>query len=289
MNRIVSIDDLSASSIQRILELSQAYLKAVKSGEIHQVLKGKTIANLFFEDSTRTRISFEMAEKRLGAEVLNFSPSNSSIKKGETLLDTLQNILRMKVDLVVVRHSQSGTAHFINQKTGIPVINAGDGINEHPTQALLDLFTIQRRGILSEDLLIELRGDIRHSRVAGSALKLWNKMGIEFTCNSPSTANRKQFTEQVKNQNRNPNLIYNLRIQKERQQKELIPGNQEYHKYFGTKGSLITNQIFLMHPGPVNRGVEMDSVAMSHSNSLILDQVESGLSVRMACLVYLLT
>jgi aspartate carbamoyltransferase catalytic subunit len=287
MKNLVSIDDLTVEDIEQLLNQTIIYLKGRESGiPTEPVLRGKTIANLFFEDSTRTRISFELAEKRLGAEIINFSASSSSLKKGETLNDTVSNLLKMKVDLIVVRHHMSGTAHFIARKTGIPVINAGDGTNEHPTQALLDFITLRRNGLPSEEIKIQLRGDILHSRVAGSGIKLWKKLNIPFQTIRPETVARNTLETSQKFQN--PNVLYNLRIQKERQHKELIPGNEEYHQFFGVKGAFIPEDTFIMHPGPINRGVELDSEATNIDKSLILDQVETGVALRMACLNFLL-
>ena len=288
---LVSIDNLSKEDIKTLYSLTTNYLECLRSRtDFHHTLKGKSVAILFFEDSTRTRISFELAVKRLGAEVINFSANASSLKKGETLNDTLQNLLMMKVDLIVVRHQHSGTARFFAKKTSVPVINAGDGTNEHPTQALLDLFTMYQNGYTDESLLIELRGDILHSRVAGSALKLWKKLNISFDCQSPETTSRNFLTESRMNDGKNKrhNLIYNLRIQKERQFKELIPGLTEYHEFFGLKGKDIPEKIQVMHPGPINRGVEMDTEAADHSQSLVLQQVEMGVALRMACMTFLL-
>lgn len=284
---IVSIDDLSYQDVNTLYDQTVEYLEQLRIRKTPEpVLRGKTIANLFFEDSTRTRISFELAEKRLGADILNFSAAASSLKKGESLDDTVQNLLKMKVDLIVVRHHMSGTAHFIAGKSGIPVINAGDGTNEHPTQALLDLFTLKMSGLNTDEIKIQIRGDLLHSRVAGSGIKLWKKVGIQHEPISPETVSRNKLGGETKNLN--PTVLYNLRIQKERQHKELIPGNKEYHQFFGIKGETVQPGTFVMHPGPINRGLEMDSQATQLNHSLILNQVETGVALRMACLKFLL-
>jgi aspartate carbamoyltransferase catalytic subunit len=250
-------------------------------------LKEITVANIFFEDSTRTRLSFELAQKRLSADVVNFSASSSSLKKGETLNDTIQNLLRMKIDIIVIRHKLSGTANYVSQKTGIPVINAGDGTNEHPTQALLDLFTLWKNGYKNEDLQILLKGDVIHSRVAGSSMKLWNKLGIKYTVFGPNTVQKKLKYGNLTQELNKINVIYNLRIQKERQDKELLPSLEEYNEFFGTKNSSEIENMTIMHPGPINRGVELDSEIADNPKSLILDQVEMGVALRMA-ITYLL-
>lgn len=252
-------------------------------------LKDYTVANLFFEDSTRTRVSFELAEKRLSADSISFSAGSSSVKKGETLRDTVRNLVSMKIDLIVIRHNVSGAAHFVSSQTGLPVINAGDGTNEHPTQALLDLFTLYDQGLGNKDIRIGLMGDILHSRVAGSSIKLWQKLGIRFEIFCPKTVHRKLGGGKIMTHRdlSKFNVLYNLRIQKERQNIEFIPGEQEYHQFFGIKESdLIPNQ-FIMHPGPINRGVELDSSSADSNNSLILEQVKTGVSLRMAVLYML--
>jgi aspartate carbamoyltransferase catalytic subunit len=252
-------------------------------------LKETTIGNLFFEDSTRTRTSFELAEKRLGADVVNFSGSGSSVKKGESLIDTVKNLLRMKIDMIVMRHRYSGAAAFVYEQTKIPIINAGDGTNEHPTQALLDLFTLWNRGIRTEEMNIALLGDIQHSRVAGSLEKIFLKLNIKYKKFGPNTVQR-QFSPGYKATNfdsQEYNILYNLRIQRERQNKELIPTLEEYHEHFGiSKPKTYPGQI-IMHPGPINRGVELDSETADSTDSIILDQVEMGVALRMAVLFLL--
>jgi aspartate carbamoyltransferase catalytic subunit len=289
-NRLVSIEDLDSDDILTLYHTTREFKKVLARPQKKiPALKDLTIANLFFEDSTRTRISFELAQKRLSADVVNFSASNSSVKKGETLNDTVQNLLRMKIDLIVVRHRYSGTAHYLHQKTGIPVINAGDGTNEHPTQALLDLFTLWDAGFASEDLRIALIGDILHSRVAGSAEKLWTMLGIHYQKFGPETVIRRFNPGNILRRRdfASFNILYTLRIQKERQEKELIPSLEEYHDYFGIGSADLIPGVRVLHPGPINRGVELSSEAADSPQSLILEQVETGVALRMA-LLYLL-
>jgi len=288
-NRLISIDDLTKNDIDILYATTKEFLK-VLARPVKKVpaLKDLTIANLFFEDSTRTRISFELAQKRLSADIINFSSGNSSVKKGETLNDTIQNLIKMKIDMIVVRHKVSGTAHFVSKKTGIPVINAGDGTNEHPTQALLDLFTLWERGLKSEEINLALIGDIQHSRVAGSSEKLWQKLNIRYKKFGPNTvARRFSPGDRGSGDLDNFNVLYNLRIQKERQEKELIPSVQEYHNSFGIRFEDLKPHQLVMHPGPINRGVEIDSQTADSTNSIILDQVEMGVALRMA-VIYLL-
>jgi aspartate carbamoyltransferase catalytic subunit len=287
-NKLISIDDIDIDDIRTLYKTTLEFEKVLKR-PLKKVpaLKEITVANIFFEDSTRTRLSFELAQKRLSADVVNFSASSSSVKKGETLNDTIQNLLRMKIDIIVIRHKLSGTANYVFQKTGIPVINAGDGTNEHPTQALLDLFTLWKNGFKNEDLQILLKGDVLHSRVAGSSIKLWNKLGIKYTIFGPNTVQKKLKNGSLTPELNKINVIYNLRIQKERQDKELIPSLEEYNEFFGTKLSPDIEFMTIMHPGPINRGVELDSEIADGSKSLILDQVETGVALRMA-VTYLL-
>lgn len=287
-SRLISIDDLDADDIQTLYATTLEFKKVLER-PVKKVpaLKDLTIANLFFEDSTRTRLSFELAEKRLGADIVNFSAASSSLKKGESLNDTVQNLCQMKIDLIVVRHKISGTAHFVYEKTKIPVVNAGDGTNEHPTQALLDLFTLWQKGLKSADFSILLKGDVLHSRVAGSSIKLWDKLGIQYKILGPLTVMKNHIASKSANFINPPfNVIYNLRIQKERQEKELIPSLEEYNQFFGTKAPF-EDRVYYMHPGPINRGVELDSELADSSHSLIMDQVEMGVALRMA-VIYLL-
>lgn len=290
--KLISIEDLTEEDIWKLYQLTTEF-KSLLNRQAKKIpaLKDLTIGNIFFEDSTRTRISFELAQKRLGADVVNFSTSNSSVKKGETLNDTIQNLLSMKIDIIVIRHSVSGTARFIYEKTKIPVVNAGDGTNEHPTQALLDLFTLWGKGFKSPDLKVLIVGDVLHSRVAGSLTKLLSKMNIAYTITGPHTIQRKSWkADYVQPQQidlHQFNTIYNLRIQKERQHKVLIPSMEEYFEFFGTKVGQWSEHAYIMHPGPINRGIELDSESADSANSLILDQVETGVALRMAILFLL--
>ena len=296
---LLGIKDLSPEDISLILTTASQF-KDVLQRPVKKVpsLRDVTIVNLFYENSTRTRISFELAEKRLSADTINFSASASSVSKGETLLDTVNNILSMKVDMVVMRHSASGAPHFLAKHIPAAIVNAGDGINEHPTQALLDAFSIQEKLGTLEGKKIVLIGDIMHSRVALSNIYLLKKMGAEVMVAGPPTLIPKYINEalQVK-------VEYNikkalqwcdvanvLRIQLERQNQVLFSSLREYNLAYGVSKKLLDGldkQILIMHPGPINRGVEIDSDVADSSQSIILQQVENGVAVRMAVL-YLL-
>ena len=297
---LLGIKDLSTEDISLILSTAQQF-KEVLQRSIKKVpsLRDVTIVNLFYENSTRTRISFELAEKRLSADTINFAASGSSVSKGETLLDTVNNILSMKVDMVVMRHSASGAPHFLAKHLpGTAIINAGDGTNEHPTQALLDAFSIQERagGLAGKKVL--LVGDIMHSRVALSNIYLLNKMGAEVMVAGPPTlipvyikeALNVQVEYDLKKALQWCDVANVLRIQLERQNQVLFSSLREYNLAYGVTKKLldsINKEIIIMHPGPVNRGVEIDSDVADSSNSIILQQVENGVAVRMAVL-YLL-
>ena len=256
-----------------------------------------TIANVFFENSTRTRLSFELAEKRLSADVVNFSAGNSSVKKGETLLDTVNNILSMKVDMVVMRHSSPGAPHFLSQHIDANIINAGDGTHEHPTQALLDTYSIREKlgEVVGKKVVIV--GDISHSRVALSNIFALKKLGAEVMLCSPPTLLPKHIKElgvKVSHNIREAlqwcDVANILRIQLERQSTKPFPSLREYALYFGVNKTLLDSldkEITIMHPGPINRGVEITSDVADSDHSIILDQVENGVAVRMAVL-YLL-
>lgn len=282
---LLSIDDLEVGDIHTLYEVTKEFKNILINPTNKPVLKNFTIANLFFEESTRTRTSFEIAQKRLSADVINFNMASSSIKKGETILDTIKNLLAMNLDLLIVRDKLAGTPAFLYQQTKIPIINAGDGTNEHPSQALLDLFTIWDIGLTMDNIHIHLTGDILHSRVAGSSIKLWKKMGISFSTNGPETTSRKtlKFLPKTKG----VNIFYTLRIQQERLSKELIPSLKEYNQFFGLKTINASENIYVMHPGPINRGVEIDSEIADSSHSLILQQAETGVALRMA-IIYLI-
>jgi aspartate carbamoyltransferase catalytic subunit len=260
-------------------------------------LRDVTIANVFFENSTRTRLSFELAEKRLSADVVNFSASGSSVKKGETLLDTVNNILAMKVDMVVMRHSSPGAPHYLSKHIKANIVNAGDGTHEHPTQALLDAFSMQEKIGDLAGKKIAIIGDILHSRVALSNIFCLQKLGAEVMVCGPNTLLPKYIREigvkvghNVQNALKWCDVANVLRIQLERQQIKYFPSLREYSLYFGINKKMLdelNKEIVLMHPGPINRGVELTSDAADSHHSIILDQVENGVAVRMAVL-YLL-
>jgi len=296
---LLGIKDLSPSDISIILQTAEQF-KEVLQRPVKKVpsLRDVTIVNLFFENSTRTRFSFELAEKRLSADVINFSASASSVSKGETLLDTVNNILSMKVDMVVMRHSASGAPHFLAKHIPAAIVNAGDGINEHPTQALLDALSIKEKTGKLEGTKVAIIGDIMHSRVAQSNIHLLTKMGAEVTVCGPPTLIPKHIIEafDVKvNYNLKETLewcdVANvLRIQLERQNQVLFSSLREYSLAYGINKKLLDNlkkEIVIMHPGPMNRGVEIDSDVADSKQSIILQQVENGVAVRMAVL-YLL-
>ena len=299
-NHLLGIKELSTEDISLILSTTQQF-KEVLQRPVKKVpsLRDVTIVNLFYENSTRTRISFELAEKRLSADTINFSASGSSVSKGETLLDTVNNILSMKVDMVVMRHSASGAPHFLSKHLpGTAIINAGDGINEHPTQALLDAFSIvENIGSLGGKKVLII-GDIMHSRVALSNIWLLKKMGAEVMLAGPPTLIptyiKEAFDVQVEYNLKKAlqwcDVANVLRIQLERQNQVLFSSLREYNLAYGVTRKLlesINKEIIIMHPGPINRGVEIDSDVADSKQSIILQQVENGVAVRMAVL-YLL-
>lgn len=296
---LLGIKDLNREDIQLILSTAQQF-KEVLQRPVKKVplLRDVTIVNLFYENSTRTRMSFELAERRLSADVLNFAASSSSSAKGETLLDTVNNILSMKVDMVVMRHSASGAPHFLAKHIPAAIVNAGDGINEHPTQALLDAYSMQEKLGKLEGLKVAIIGDIMHSRVALSNMYLLKKMGAEIMVAGPPTLIPKYIAEAL-----DVRVEYNLkkalqwcdvanvlRIQLERQNQPLFSSLREYNLAYGIKRKVLESlgkDIVIMHPGPINRGVELDSDVADGPYSIILNQVENGVAVRMAVL-YLL-
>src|SRR6187397_842796 len=295
---LLGIKDLTSGDISLILDTAREF-KEVLQRPIKKVpsLRDITVVNLFYENSTRTRISFELAEKRLSADTVNFSSSGSSVSKGETLLDTVNNILSMKVDMVVMRHSASGAPHFLAKHIPAIIVNAGDGINEHPTQALLDAFSIREKLGTLEGKKVAIIGDIMHSRVALSNIHLLQKMGAEVVVAGPPTLLPKfigQLGVQVEFDVTRAlewcDVANVLRIQLERQQIKYFPSLREYSLYYGINKKILDSlkkQIVIMHPGPINRGVELSSDAADSQHSIILDQVENGVAVRMAVL-YLL-
>ncbi|MEI8280038.1 MAG: aspartate carbamoyltransferase catalytic subunit [Bacteroidota bacterium] len=299
VKHLLGIKELQTKDIERIFQTADNF-KQVLQRSIKKVpaLRDTTIANIFFENSTRTRISFELAEKRLSADVVNFSASGSSVSKGETLIDTVNNILAMKVDMVVMRHSASGAPWFLAQHIDASIINAGDGTNEHPTQALLDAYSIRERLGDLKGKHIAILGDIMHSRVALSNIYCLQKLGAEVTVSGPPTLIPKHI------QDLGVRVEYNvqkalewcdvanvLRIQLERQHKPLFSTLREYAMYYGVNRKMldgIEKEILIMHPGPINRGVEINSDIADSKQSIILDQVENGVAIRMA-VVYLLS
>ncbi len=261
-------------------------------------LRGMTVVNLFFENSTRTRTSFELAEKRLSADTVNFASSNSSVKKGETLVDTLRNIEAMKIDIVVVRHKGTGVPKFLADNSNAIIVNAGDGAHEHPTQALLDMLTIEEKLGTLEGKNVTIIGDIRHSRVARSNLWGMSTMGAHVTLCGPSTLvprntelmNHVTWEPDVRKAVANADAIIALRLQKERMDDALLPSMREYRNTFGITEELLAkakDKVIIMHPGPINRGVELDSDIADGEHSVILDQVTNGVAVRMAVLFLL--
>ncbi|WP_298301829.1 aspartate carbamoyltransferase catalytic subunit [Hydrotalea sp.] len=297
---LLGIKDLQKEDIELILHTATQF-KEVLQRPVKKVpsLRDITIVNLFYENSTRTRISFELAEKRLSADTINFTVSGSSAAKGETLLDTVNNILSMKVDMVVMRHSASGAPHFLSKHIPAAIINAGDGINEHPTQALLDAFSMTEKFGSLKGLKVAIIGDIMHSRVALSNIYLLNKMGAEIMVAGPPTlippyikeAFGVKVTYNLKEALQWCDVANVLRIQLERQNQPLFSSLREYNQSFGIHRSVLENlgkEIVIMHPGPINRGVELDSDVADGPFSIILHQVENGVAVRMAAL-YLLS
>ena len=292
---LLDIESLSPEEIVTVLDTAKAF-KAVGERAIKKVpaLRGKTVVNLFVEPSTRTRISFELAEQRLTADVINFTAEASSLKKGETLKDTARNLEALNVDIIVMRHSASGAPHFLSRFLHASVINAGDGAHEHPTQALLDLFTIREKKGKIEGLNVTILGDILYSRVARSNIWALTKLGARVTLCGPSTLVPRVFeqmgcavTYNVDEAIAQADIINLLRIQHERQRKTMFPSLGEYTSLFGlTKArlALAKPEALIMHPGPINRGVEIDSEIADSIRSLIIEQVTNGLAVRMAVL-----
>lgn len=295
---LLGIKDLNKQDIELILDTAQSF-KEVINRPIKKVpsLRDITVANLFFENSTRTRISFELAQKRLGADIINFSASASSVKKGETLVDTANNILAMKVDMIVMRHSSPGACVFLAKKVNAHIINAGDGTHEHPTQALLDAFSIKEKLGKLKDIKVAIVGDILHSRVALSNILLLNKMGAKVKVCGPLTLIPKYITSlnvEVETDLQKAlewcDVANMLRIQLERQDTKYFPSLREYSLLYQLNKEMlnkIKKDIVIMHPGPINRGVEITSDVADGQHSIILEQVENGVAVRMA-VMYLL-
>ncbi len=292
---LLDIESLTPEEILLVLDTARAF-KAVGERAIKKVpaLRGKTVVNLFIEPSTRTRTSFELAAIRLSADVIHFNAEASSFKKGETLKDTARNLEALNADIFIVRHSAAGAPHFLSRFVGGSVINAGDGAHEHPTQALLDLFTIREKKGTIAGLNVVILGDILYSRVARSNIWALTKLGAHVTLCGPSTLVPRVFeqlgcriTHDVDEAIESADIINLLRIQHERQRKTMFPGTSEYANLFGLNQARLARtkpEVLIMHPGPINRGVEIDSEIADGGRSVILEQVTNGLAVRMAAL-----
>lgn len=292
---LLDIESLSVDELTTILDTAMAF-KSVGERAIKKVpaLRGKTVVNLFVEPSTRTRISFELSEQRLSADIIHFSTEASSLKKGETLKDTARTLQALNADFIVIRHSASGAPHFLSRVLDAHVINAGDGAHEHPTQALLDVLTIREKKGRIEGLNVTILGDILYSRVARSDIWGLTKLGAKVTLCGPSTLVPRAFerlgcrvTHNMEEAIRDADVINLLRIQHERQRRSMFPSLNEYTKLFGlnkARLALTKPDAMIMHPGPINRGVEIDSDVADGDRSVILDQVTNGLAVRMAVL-----
>ena len=294
---LLSIEGLSRFDIEKLLDLADEYVETNRQADKkHAILRGRTLINMFFENSTRTRTSFELAGKRLGGDVINMSVSSSSIKKGETLIDTAMTLNAMHPDVLVVRHADSGSVHLLAEKVNCSVINAGDGSHEHPTQALLDALAIRRRlGRGLEGLIVAICGDIAHSRVARSNIHLLSIMGARVRAVAPPTLIPEglerlgvEVHHDMRSGLKDADIIMMLRLQTERMKGSYVPSIREYYELYGlnsNKLKMAKPDALIMHPGPMNRGVEIDSeLADDIDRSLIREQVEMGVAVRMACL-----
>ncbi len=299
LENLLGIEDLDLSSIRRLLDLGKSFKSELENGKKKfDHLRERTVVNLFFEPSSRTRSSFEMAAKRLGADNINFvADSSTSVSKGETLLDTAKILEAMSPDYLVLRHESAGAPQLLSQELDIPVINAGDGFHEHPSQALLDAMTIEAKKGKIEGLKVAIIGDIAHSRVARSNIYLLNKMGAKVTVCGPPTllppyVERLQVAEthSVQEAIADADVVMMLRIQFERQNTKQIPSNAEYYRFYGLNNETATQlkpDAIIMHPGPMNRGVEISPQVADGSNSVILHQVTNGVAIRMAILAAL--
>jgi aspartate carbamoyltransferase catalytic subunit len=292
---LLGLEELSKEELELILNTADSF-KEVSTREIKKVpaLRGKTVVNLFYEPSTRTRVSFEVAAKRLSADVINIATEASSVKKGETLIDTGMNIQALKADIIVVRHNSSGAAAMLARHLAISVVNAGDGWHEHPTQALLDIFTLKEKLGKIEGLNVSIVGDIAHSRVARSNIWGLTKLGAKVTVCAPKILIPEgiekmgaHVTYDIDEALRNADAVNVLRMQFERDESAAFPQQLEYFKNFGITGERLEKakkNIVVMHPGPINRGIEMSSEVADGANSVILEQVTNGIAVRMAVL-----
>lgn len=293
---ILGTEGVSAERIELLLDLSESYIAQNRQEDKkNALLNGRTLMNVFFENSTRTRTSFEIAGKRLGADVINMSVGTSAIKKGETLIDTAMTLNAMRPDVLVVRHGEAGAVQLLSEKVSCSVINAGDGCHEHPTQALLDALTIRRRKGALAGIVVAICGDILHSRVARSNIHLLNTMGARVRLVAPKTllpAAIERFDVEIHHDMsdgvRDADIIMMLRLQIERMQGSFVPSTREYFRFFGLdreKLSRAKPDALVMHPGPMNRGIEIDSeLADDIDRSVIHEQVEMGVAIRMACL-----
>ena len=300
VNNLLGIKNLSQTDIELIFKFADNFCEVLER-PIKKIptLRDVTIANLFFESSTRTRVSFELAEKRLSADIVNFSSSSSSLSKGETLIDTAKNILAMKVDMIVLRHPFPGAAEFLSQHVPSIIVNAGDGSHEHPTQALLDAYSIKKKYGKIKDVKVLIVGDIKHSRVALSNILCLQKLGAKVRVCGPSTLLPKflktlgvEVSHKINESLEWCDVANILRIQLERQKLKFFPSNREYAMLFGINQNMLDNlnhNILLMHPGPINRGVEVSSQVIDSSQSIVLNQVQNGVAIRMAVLYLLAT
>jgi len=299
---ILDVGDITTEDVMQIMDTADSFTDISKR-EIKKVptLRGKTVVNLFFEPSTRTRTSFEVAAKRLSADMINFTASSSSLEKGESIMDTVRTILAMQVDLLVIRHNHSGAVKMVDDMVEIPVINAGDGKHQHPTQALLDLYTIRGRMGKFEGLRVALAGDLLNSRVARSGIALFEKMGMDVSLVAPSMLLPEDFScfkvySCIDDVIEDTDILYMLRMQLERQDRKFYPSVDEYSRFLSLDGDRIKRMkkgAVVMHPGPVNRGIEISDSVMGgrkspYDNVLIEEQVTSGVAVRMALLYHIL-
>jgi aspartate carbamoyltransferase catalytic subunit len=296
---LLGIAQLSVEDIQLILDTAEA-LRQIADRPVKKVptLRGKTVINLFFEPSTRTRSSFELAEKRLSADILNFAVTTSSVTKGESLVDTARNLEAMSPDIIVVRHASAGAPHLLSRTCRASIVNAGDGMHEHPTQALLDALTVRSVKGHIKGLKVAIIGDIAHSRVARSDTLMFHKLGAEVWVCGPPTLIPWDFeklgariTGQIEEAIENADVVMMLRVQHERQNEAFFPSTREYYNFYGLtreRMRLTKKDTIVMHPGPMNRGVEIDSDVADGPSSVILDQVANGIATRMAVL-YLLS
>lgn len=296
---LLSLQEMSAGDMEQVLSTARS-LKEILSRPIKKVptLRGKVVCTLFYEASTRTRTSFELAARYMSADTVSIAPSGSSVQKGETLSDTARNLEVMGIDVAIMRHGVSGSCHFLAKILDVPVVNAGDGMHEHPTQGLLDIFTILEYKPKIRGLKVAILGDVLHSRVARSNIFGLTKMGAEVAVAGPATLIPPYVEELgVKTYNRveeaieGADVVYSLRLQLERQSKSLFPSKREYHDFFGLtreRLNLAKEDALVMHPGPMNRGVEITTDLADSPRSVILDQVVSGVAVRMAILYLIL-